>query len=129
LVQADLGSLDAEAIRFTHALDRAAAGASSPSQRDDLVADLDERRDALEAEVQALMSAERARIRAERGDALASFRRLRIVLGVLSVLGLLAGILLAVLAWTVPAAMRRPPIDVSLAIRPHSAEKEPELLH
>ena len=126
-VHSDLSSLEAEAIRFTHSLDRVAAGTNSPAERDDLVAELDARRDGLEGEVQRLMSSERASLRAERADAIASVGRLRIVLAFASVLGLIGGILLAVLAW-MPTPVRRPPIDViATAVKP--PENQPELLH
>ncbi|HET9988389.1 MAG TPA: hypothetical protein VFQ65_07710 [Kofleriaceae bacterium] len=127
-IHGDLSALEAEAIRFTHVIDRVATGTSSASERDDLLAELDGRRDAFEREVQAVMSIERATLRAERADAIDSLGRLRIVLGFVSVLGLLAGILLAILAWTVPP-IRRPPIDVIATVQPGTPEKDPELLH
>jgi len=44
------------------------------------------------------------------------------------VLGMIAGILLAILAWTLPPPLQRPPIDV-ISTEPHGvSEKQPELL-
>jgi len=127
-VDADLEVLEAEAIRFGHSLDRVSSGTSSVSQRADLVTELDTRRDALEDAVQTVMAHDRAALRAERDDARDALRRLRIVLAAVSVLGMIAGILLAILAWTLPPPLQRPPIDV-ISTEPHGvSEKQPELL-